>query len=266
MKIDERYTGLELLQARKTVVCSDGEVSKQTELIIVEHLIDVYVDEILTMKLTCTPQYLSELVLGRLLTEGMIVRPEDVESIYICEHGKMAWVLLKNEMRSSPLKEYAETVPTCCTGNRILNDYFMTDQAPEPVKPIAWTPEEMLQLKEAFQNKTPLYDATHSAHSAFLMTDGKLVFRCEDIGRHNALDKAIGYAMRTGYDLHRSIVYTSGRVPTDMAMKAIRARIPILVCQKPPTREAVMLAEEYGLTLLELSKDGRLKIHVKQFI
>ena len=54
------------------------------------------------------------------------------------------------------------------------------------------------------------------------------LFSCEDIGRHNALDKVIGYALRHQIDLTECMVYSSGRIPTDMAMKAIYAGIPVL--------------------------------------
>ena len=65
-------------------------------------MMDVYVNERLTMKLVCIPQHLTELVLGRLFTEGIISSAEDVEQIYICEFGKRARVILsKNKSGQS---------------------------------------------------------------------------------------------------------------------------------------------------------------------
>jgi FdhD/NarQ family. len=60
-----------------------------------EHMMDVYINDHLTMKLVCLPQHLTELVLGRLLTEQIITSSEDVDHIYICEYGKRAKVLFK---------------------------------------------------------------------------------------------------------------------------------------------------------------------------
>lgn len=94
----------------------------------------------------------------------------------------------------------------------------------------------------------PLHEATWSTHSCFLAYKGKIVYSCEDIGRHNALDKAIGYALMHDYDFHECAVFTTGRLPIDMITKVIRAGIPLVASKKTPTAEAVKLAQEYGLT------------------
>ena len=61
---------------------------------------------------------------------------------------------------------------------------------------------------------------------------GKIVYSCEDIGRHNALDKAIGYALMHDYDFHECAVFTTGRLPIDMITKVIRAGIPLVASKK----------------------------------
>ena len=88
-------------------------------------MMDVYINDHLTMKLVCLPQHLTELVLGRLLTEQIITSSEDVDHIYICEYGKRAKVYLKNSARNtqSSSDAFVEVTPTCCTGNHILNDF-----------------------------------------------------------------------------------------------------------------------------------------------
>ncbi|WP_295999717.1 formate dehydrogenase accessory sulfurtransferase FdhD, partial [uncultured Adlercreutzia sp.] len=69
-------------------------------------------------------------------------------------------------------------------------------------------------------------------------------------GRHNAFDKVVGVALREGIDLRDVMVYSSGRLPVDMVMKAIRAGIPILATKAVPTDETIRLARKYRLTLL----------------
>ena len=73
---------------------------------------------------------------------------------------------------------------------------------------------------------------------------------CEDIGRHNALDKAVGSMLLAGVPLSECVLYTSGRVPMDMVRKAIRAGVPALVSKTMPTVQSLELAQEYGLQLL----------------
>ena len=126
--------------------------------------------------------------------------------------------------------------------------------------PISWKAEQVFDLADRFHAGMPLHGQTWATHSCFLAKDGQLLFQCEDIGRHNALDKAIGYALRHGIPLSRCMVYSSGRIPTDMAMKAIRAGIPILASKASPTAEAVNLAKEYGLTLVCAARRDRMKL------
>lgn len=70
------------------------------------------------------------------------------------------------------------------------------------------------------------------------------------MGRHNALDKGVGFALLRGIPLAECVAYTSGRAPLDMAEKAVAAGIPVLVSKATPTAECVAFAEKYGLTLL----------------
>ena len=91
--------------------------------------------------------------------------------------------------------------------------------------------------------------STHAVHSCLLLRAGRILYRCEDLGRHNALDKAVGCALTEGVPLAECVLFTSGRVPVDMVRKAIRAGVPALVSKSMPTVQSLELAEEYGLKL-----------------
>lgn len=286
MYINEQYKNLELTSKESHLyIGRDGTTRSEEEPVLEEHLLNVYVNEKLTMKLICIPEHLTELVLGRLLTEGIIESTEDMESIYICEYGKRAKVVLKDCNRqvisenTAPANEssnqkmpatsdllhrkssYVEETPTCCTGNHILNDYFVKHPDIQPVTPISWKTDWIFALADHFSNGMPLHGQTWATHSCFLAQNGELLFECEDIGRHNALDKAIGYALRHHIDLKNCIVYSSGRIPTDMILKAIRAGIPILSSKASVTKKAIELAEEYHLTLIGAARRDRMKLY-----
>lgn len=269
MYINELYDKLPLLSAETyTYIGRDGDCHTESEPVLTEHILDVYLNNRLTMKLVCIPQYLTELVLGRLLTEGILEDASDVEQIYICEHGRRARVVLREKKPEKAISRdcesdrepFTELTPSCCTGNHILNDYFLTGKPVKPVTPISWKAEQVFDLADRFHAGMPLHGQTWATHSCFLAKDGQLLFQCEDIGRHNALDKAIGYALRHGISLSRCMVYSSGRIPTDMAMKAIRAGIPILASKASPTAEAIALAKEYDLTLVCAARRDRMKL------
>ena len=262
MNIAEHYHHLEAAQPRTVYLLSeDGEWKKESVPVIREHLLEVYVNEILTMKLTCTPELLAELVLGRLLSEGMVRSAEDVEALYICEHGLRARVFLKHGPERPETGAFVENTPTCCTGNRILNDYYVSEEALKPVEPIPWETEWVKKLAGCMKQDMPLHRQTKGTHSCYLARSGELLFACEDIGRHNALDKVIGWAMRNGVCLSECMVYVSGRVPIDMEIKVLRARIPILISKEAPTAESLDLAREHQLTLIGMKKNGTMLIY-----
>ena len=265
MIMEDNFHGLPQLEAAEhTYIGRDGVREKRSEEVLREHLMEVYINGELTMKLVCIPQDLAELVLGRLLTEGIIRSAADVERILICEYGKTAVVTLigsEREQTTAKTESFVETTPTCCTGNHILNDLFLMDKSLRPVVPIPWKAAHVFALADRFGEGMPLHAKTWATHSCFLARGEELLFACEDIGRHNALDKVIGYALRSGIPLDECLVYSSGRIPTDMAMKAIRAGIPILCSKASPTREAVALAEKYRLTLICAARRDRMKLY-----
>lgn len=253
-----QYTNLNTLSKESyTYIDRDGKELYEEDELLQEHLIDVYVNDILTMKLICLPEYLEELVLGRLLTEGMIDTITEVESIYICDSGNKAKVYL-NKI-AIPNDDYVETTPTCCTSNHVFHKRFASDKALVPVHPILWKKEWIFKLADAFAKGTPLHEKTFATHSCFLAKEDCILFSCEDIGRHNALDKVIGYALKENIDLTKCIVYSSGRIPTDMIIKAIQAGIPILASKASPTKQAIDLAKEYQLTLICQARKDRMK-------
>lgn len=241
-------------------ISRDGQVQERDEPVLNEHLLQVYINERLTMQLVCIPQYLAELVLGRLFTEGIIRNCSEIQSIYICASGTRAKVYLADQ---SPREheDFVELTPTCCTGNHILNDDFTLYPDLRPVDPIPWKASWVFALADRFSEGMPLHSKTWCTHSCFLAREDQILFQCEDIGRHNALDKAIGYALRHNIDLAQCLIYSSGRIPTDMAVKAIRAGIPILSAKASPTRQAVRLAKDYGLTLVCAARRDRMKLY-----
>ena len=87
-----------------------------------------------------------------------------------------------------------------------------------------------------------------------------MLYCCEDLGRHNAFDKVIGRALEDGVDLTRCTVFTSGRIPTDMVVKALRAGVPTLVSKAVPTDITVRMAREYDLTLICSAHSDSLKV------
>lgn len=213
----------------------------------VEHAAMIYVNEQPAFRVVCTPELLPQLALGRLLTEGWIASVSEVQQIAVCAEGLKIQVYLSHPLpaRSAPAQE----VSSCCTDNITLG----SPVEPHPLRTVpqlALRPEWLETLTAAMSAGLPLYRATRAVHSCFILHEGCIVCACEDIGRHNALDKAVGSALLAEVPLGKCVLYTSGRVPLDMVRKAIRAGVPALISKSMPTVQSTELAAEYGLQLV----------------
>ena len=212
-----------------------------------EHAAALYVNEQPAFRVVCTPELLPQLALGRLLTEGWITSAQEVEQAAVCAEGLKVNVYLNHRLTARSAA--AQAVSSCCTDNVTLS-------SPVELPPLRTVPQLELQpewldtLAAAMSAGLPLYRATRAVHSCFVLRQGAILFACEDIGRHNALDKAVGEMLLQGVPLAECVLYTSGRVPVDMVRKAIRAGVPALVSKSMPTIQSMELAQEYGLQLV----------------
>lgn len=253
MKIDELYRDLPISEKISGKLFKrNAETVLVEKAVMAEHKIDVYINEVLTMKLMCLPEFLVELVLGRMLTEGIISSADDVAGIYVCKEGLRAKVLLKNNVAKNKEVngEYVEVTQSCCTENHILHDKFVAVDKYKTVNPIEYSAEDIFFMADHFAEDSPLHKKTGAAHSCFLYSEGKIIFECEDIGRHNAIDKAIGFALRNNIALTRCMLYTSGRLTREMVLKSVMAQIPILVSKAAASSDAIKLARKTKLTLI----------------
>lgn len=247
MVINDKSDGIgEVAETVQTIVNADGSKRECTETIVCEHFLDIIVNEKKAASLVCTPSNLRYLTLGRLHTEGIISGTDDVESIYICESGHTAKVFLVRE----PIWKKAEnTESTCCTGNRMLLENTSGDYL-HPLKKTEIEFSHVFNLADEFAAGSKLHGRTKGTHSCYLGVDGKCIFSCEDIGRHNAMDKCIGYMLENNIEPKRCMLFTTGRVPTDMVKKAVAAGVGALVSKAVPTDAAIEMAADYNLNLI----------------
>lgn len=111
--------------------------------------------------------------------------------------------------------------------------------------------DSILEMTSAlFETPGDLFQSTGCAHSCALVYDGKVQCYFEDIGRHNALDKVVGFALKNGIPLSASIIFTSGRISRDYLEKVIRAGVKIVVSRAAVTAAAVALARRENITML----------------
>ena len=218
-----------------------------------EHRLTVFVNEQPAMRITCTPSHLAELAAGRLLTEGLIREAADIRLMAVCEQGLTCRVFLREGLALRPSADPAVSVSTCCTDTRTLAE--VSGDLPA-VTPAPWEAGWLRALSARLRGGEPLYRQTRAVHACFLSRGEEVLCSREDIGRHNALDKAVGYGLIREIDLGACWLFTTGRMPADMVSKAVRAGIPLLVSKTYPTVEGLAIARRAGLTLVTLRGDG----------
>lgn len=212
-----------------------GQAGAEPIPLIREHVLDIFLNDTYLMPVTCLPEWLPELVLGRLMTEGLICGLDGSVELYLCEGDRLAKVYQKGGAAGpAPLR---------------------------PLPALRWTEEQIWALSDRFQQDLPLHRLTHATHGCYLSRNGEILFQAEDTGRHNAVDKAVGWAARNQVPLEECILFTTGRTPVSMVRKLIHARIPVLVSKESPTVEGVELARQYGLTLIGNVKGGRMCVY-----
>ena len=108
----------------------------------------------------------------------------------------------------------------------------------------------------------PLHDETVGTHGCLLLHRGEVLCCCEDIGRHNAIDKAVGEALMRAVPLCECVLYTTGRIAADVVEKTATAGAAVLASRTLPTAEAAERAGTLGLTLIGRAWEDRYEIYV----
>ncbi|WP_286946961.1 formate dehydrogenase accessory sulfurtransferase FdhD [Acetobacterium sp. UBA5834] len=233
---------------------------KMTDMVIVEHHLNAYINDQLAFKLVCSPEKLDALVLGFLLSEGYIKNPDEIEFIYVCESGERVKVQLYKPLPLPEIDHDTGSNSISCGNNRkIRQAAYAKSLMPLPVHD--WSHETVLMLANACNHNAGLFAETGGTHCCAMSIRDELAFICEDIGRHNAVDKTIGQAMIEEKNIAEAILFTTGRIPSDMVIKAIRSRIPVIASHSAPTDEAVLLARQFNLTLIGFVRGKRMNLY-----
>ena len=200
-----------------------------------------------------SPVMLREFVIGFLYTERIIRSLDDIESIRIEDH-KVS-VLTKNPYKILVSKK---TVLSGCGGTSSFLD--STHLPPSPSGVVISPGVIQSAVKTALLSD--LHKETGGIHIVGLFdASGGVIRIVEDIGRHNALDRAIGFALETGIDFEKTFVVCSGRISSEMARKCLIAGIPLVASRGATTTLAVTIAEQANLTLVGFVRSNKMNIY-----
>lgn len=230
--------------------------------------IEVHGHRLLTMR---TPGQDRELAIGFLLGEGVIDRAERIASVQ--ELPGRADALVPDTVRvtlhdvtaaklEGRLTRTHEIRPSCGVCGLVDADHLL-DEIPPLLPGVPRLRRDDLEARRrAFAASQLLFAATGACHGAVLFApDGARWGSGEDVGRHNALDKAIGAAALAGHPLHLATAMLSGRAGFDLVLKCLRVRIPVILSVSAPSALAFDLCRSAGATLLGFVREGRAQLY-----
>lgn len=212
-----------------------------------------------------TPGQDADLAAGFLHGEGVVRDEEQIEGIVPCGTNVIRVELRPGVTPHLPsLQRHVYTTSSCgVCGKASLEavaascpDVHLSAGPIIPVAVIHSLPERLRQGQVTFAQ-------TGGLHAAALFDErGELLAVREDVGRHNAVDKLLGWAFRQGrMPLTDQILFVSGRASFELVQKAVAAGVPIFAAVGAPSSLAVDLAQRFGLTLLGFVRDGRFNVY-----
>ncbi|WP_129660653.1 formate dehydrogenase accessory sulfurtransferase FdhD [Rothia uropygialis] len=257
-------------------VDQDGRREARADMVAAEEPLEIRVNGRRLAVTMRTPTEDFSLAAGFLLSEGVITDGEQVSSIRYCrkdfgpgaEDGDntvdvvlQPWVL--------PPFHYQErnvVMSSACgmCGRTSIDQVHQKSLFPVDEDPLRLSEEFVLEMPEILRAKQKVFDRTGGLHAAGLFNGetGELVAIREDVGRHNAVDKVLGWALLQGkLPLSQHVLMVSGRASFELTQKAAMAGIPMLASVSAPSSLAVDLAKDAGMTLAGFVRGNRFVLY-----
>ena len=218
-----------------------------------------------------TPGHDQELVAGLLLTQGIVTHRSQIAAIRDGAEAKptgqrnlIQVQLASNARFDSRLvarRGYASSACGVC--GRTFIDAVRLQGVRQPTATVKFGPEALCAMPEALRAAQSVFNRTGGLHAAGLFdAQGKLLVLREDVGRHNAVDKVIGWALlQDRVPLSDAVLMVSGRGGFEIVQKALAAGIPLLASVSAPSSLAVQLARELHLTLIGFLRGKRFVVY-----
>ncbi len=226
-----------------------GEKEYLDDPVIAEEWLDLYVNGMYAMGTPVIEREIEELIYGYLFMEGYL---DSGERIPIVKKPTGYFAVINKKIEIQSIKELVD-----CAYSKIISREEI-DPLPQGKTFIV---DSVLDLVREFQKLPSVYHETGGVHMAAFAANDGISFWADDISRRNALDKVLGKMFLSNMEGAGGLVLTSGRVSSDVVLRLMRAKIPVVVSISAPTVKAVELAESYGITLCGFARGRRMNVY-----
>ena len=242
---------------RQLLRVSGTQATPAERAIIAEVALTVFVDGHELVTLMCTPWKLNCLILGFLYLEGVIDGADDVAALRVCVPDRVAEVTL-----TRPVEMPKRRVLTSgCTGGTSFRDYLEEVQRQRVPSDRQVAVEQLYRLMRELHQESHLYHQSRGVHTAALSDGDSLLVVAEDVGRHNCLDKIAGECLLLEQPTADHLLLSSGRISSEMLLKAAAMRVPIVVSRTSPTAMSVLLAEHLNVMVVGYVRPDSLNVY-----
>jgi len=244
---------------------SEGDKKRVQDIVAREFPLTILLNNQELVTLLCTPSHLDYLAVGFLYSEGLVKGKDEIKKLTVDEKTGVVRVDTSEEIKKADQLVFKRLITSGCGRGASL--YSATDvMAQKKVESkTTLSSDEILELAREFQHRSQIFKTTGGVHSAALCDNEKILIFSEDIGRHNAIDKIFGECLMQDVVTDGHIILTSGRVSSEILIKAARRNIAILVSKSAPTDMGVKLAGELGITLVGFVRGKRMNVYANDW-
>jgi FdhD protein len=249
---------MNLINEVEIVKYKSPDFEKLSDKIIIEKPLNIFINNQHYVTLMCTPSWVEELGVGFLFAEDIISSMDDINDISV-KNDDMLFISLKKDITKVFGRERA-LVSGCNKGSihiSMLNEKHIQKLDYEHV----FQASDILKWANEFNTYPTLFQQTGGVHSCCICGENGIEMIAEDIGRHNALDKLIGRNIKDKASLREKLLFTSGRISSDILVKTARAGISVLVSHSAPTDLVVRMAKNINMTLIGFARGKRMNIY-----
>lgn len=246
----------------------DGALTRNQDYLAVEEPLEIRIGDVPISVTMRTPGHDLELAAGFLFTEGLISQASELKKIGNVEgpnagNGVSVELLSDESASIEGLKRNFYAASSCGICGKATIDAVRVRGIKPPNSDFHVTGDFLCSLPERLRESQAVFGRTGGLHAAAAFApSGELLVLREDIGRHNAVDKVVGWAlMQDRIPLSECVLMVSGRGGFEIIQKALVAGIPILASVSAPSSLAVQMARELGMTLVGFLRGRRFVIY-----
>jgi len=235
--------------------------SKIEDIVVREFPLTIFLNDQELVTLLCSPTNLKYLVIGFLLSEGLIKGKGDIKKIIVDDQKGV--VLVEAEENKGFSGQFLFKRLVTSGGGREASFRSAPDAKCQAKveSEIEISSNVVFSLMDDFVHRSEVFKATGGVHSAALCDKKGILIFNEDIGRHNAIDKIFGECTLKDIPTDDRIAITSGRISSEILLKVAKRNIPVLISKSAPTDLGVKVANDLGVTIIGFVRGRRMNIY-----